>query len=170
MGQVFDKILITIFIGLVISFSGFDLVSDFRSHADFGHLVGEGVLLGLGVIIFVRVWIQSIKFKKENVVLEVQLKKSQEELAQWTKKNQEILNGFSEAINSQFLKWNLTSAEKEVALLLLKGFSLKEIAEFRKVSERTVRQQSIEVYRKSNLSGRAEFAAFFLDDLILPKS
>ena len=37
-------------------------------------------------------------------------------------------------------------------------------------SDRTVRQQAVEVYRKSGLSGRAELSAFFLEDLLLPLS
>ncbi|MEY3046615.1 MAG: hypothetical protein RL242_3457, partial [Pseudomonadota bacterium] len=53
-------------------------------------------------------------------------------------------------------------------LLLLKGLSFKEIAELRQTSERTVRQQAGEVYRKSGLGGRNELAAFFLEDLLLP--
>jgi len=35
-------------------------------------------------------------------------------------------------------------------------------------SERTVRQHSVAVYRKSGLSGRAQLSAFFLEDLLLP--
>ncbi len=36
-------------------------------------------------------------------------------------------------------------------------------------SERTVRQHAIAVYSKSGLAGRAELAAFFLEDLLLPQ-
>lgn len=54
------------------------------------------------------------------------------------------------------------------ALLLLKGLSHKVIAEVRATSERTVRQQALAVYRKAGLAGRAELAAFFLEDLLLP--
>ena len=64
--------------------------------------------------------------------------------------------------------WKLTHAEKEVALLLLKGLSLKEVAELRHVSEKTARAQSFSVYAKSGLGGRAELSAFFLEDLMLP--
>jgi hypothetical protein len=32
-----------------------------------------------------------------------------------------------------------------------------------------VRQHAVSVYRKSGLSGRAELAAFFLEDLLLPQ-
>ena len=56
----------------------------------------------------------------------------------------------------------------EVSLLLLKGYGHKEIAALLGRSERTVRQHAVAVYRKSHLSGRAELAAFFLEDLFLP--
>jgi DNA-binding CsgD family transcriptional regulator len=40
----------------------------------------------------------------------------------------------------------------------------------RRTSERTVRQQALNVYRKSGLNGRSDMAAFFLEDLLLPVS
>jgi len=51
----------------------------------------------------------------------------------------------------------------------LKGLSLKEIAEIRKTSEKTARAQCTPIYEKSGLSGRSELAAFFLEDLLVPK-
>nr|HMN69592.1 helix-turn-helix transcriptional regulator [Bdellovibrionales bacterium] len=68
----------------------------------------------------------------------------------------------------QLTSWKLTISEKEVAFLLLKGLSLKEIAEIRKTSEKTARAQSTAIYEKSGLSGRSELAAFFLEDLLGP--
>jgi len=62
----------------------------------------------------------------------------------------------------------MTRAEKEVALLVLKSFSNKEISSFRDTSEKTIAQQVSSVYEKSGLHNRAEFAAFFLEDLLLP--
>ena len=40
----------------------------------------------------------------------------------------------------------------------------------RETSERTVRQQSLAVYRKAGLTGRAELSAFFLEDLLAPST
>ena len=80
------------------------------------------------------------------------------------------MTGLSQAIDEQLQNWSFTQAEKDIGLLLLKGLSFKEIAELRQTSERTVRQQAGEVYRKSGLAGRNEFAAFFLEDLLLPNS
>ena len=86
----------------------------------------------------------------------------------WRTESRGILNGLGEAINTQFGRWNLTDAEREVALLLLKGLSHKEVATIRAVSERTVREQSRSVYTKSGLSGRTALSAFFLEDLLAP--
>ena len=59
-------------------------------------------------------------------------------------------------------------AEREVALLLLKGLSHREIAAVRAVSERTVREQARSLYAKAGLTGRAALSAFFLEDLLAP--
>jgi DNA-binding CsgD family transcriptional regulator len=77
-----------------------------------------------------------------------------------------LIGGLSHAIDLQLEEWKLSPSEKEITLLLLKGLSLKEIAEIRGVAERTVRQQSVNVYHKSGLSGRAELSAYFLEDLL----
>jgi len=71
---------------------------------------------------------------------------------------------FGERIDQQFLDWRLTVAEKEIGLLLLRGYSFKEIADLRGTAERTVRQQALEVYRKADTDGRAGFSAHFFED------
>ena len=86
----------------------------------------------------------------------------------WRARAEKLLRGLGEEIDAQLERWGLSPAEKETALLLLKGFGHKEIASVLEKSERTVRQQAIAVYRKSGLAGRAELAAFFLEDLLLP--
>jgi DNA-binding NarL/FixJ family response regulator len=68
-------------------------------------------------------------------------------------------------VEEQFDAWRLTPAEREVALLLLKGQGHKQIAAATGRSERTVRQHAVSVYQKSQLQGRAELAGFFLEDL-----
>lgn len=85
----------------------------------------------------------------------------------WRARAQTLLRGLGEALDRQFDTWALTPTEKDTALLLLKGFSHKEIANLKQRSERTGRQHAIAVYRKSGLSGRAELAAFFFEDMLL---
>jgi DNA-binding CsgD family transcriptional regulator len=86
----------------------------------------------------------------------------------WRARAEKTLRGLGEEIDRQLREWELTPAERETALLLLKGFGHKEIAAIQDKSERTVRQHAVAVYRKSRLSGRAELSAFFLEDLLLP--
>lgn len=86
----------------------------------------------------------------------------------WRAGSRLLLNGLGEAIDQQFRLWSLTDAERQVALLLLKGLSSKEIALVRQSSERTVREQARAVYAKAGLSGRAALSAYFLEDLLAP--
>ena len=62
----------------------------------------------------------------------------------------------------------LSPAEREVGLLLLKGLSHREVAATRSTTETTIRQQALSIYRKSGLRNRSELSAFFLEDLLLP--
>ena len=79
---------------------------------------------------------------------------------------EKAMAGIHAQIEADFDKWNLTAAEREIALLLLKGLRLKEIADARGTSERTVRQQAQAVYKKAGLEGRSELAAFFIEDFM----
>ncbi len=87
--------------------------------------------------------------------------------AAWRRQSQRLLEGLGAAISLQFHDWHLTEAERDVAGLILKGMSLKEIARARATSATTIRQQARSVYRKSGLANRAELAAYFLDDLVI---
>ena len=83
----------------------------------------------------------------------------------WRARAEGALAGLGQAIDEQCTAWGLTPAEREVAVLLLKGLGHKQIAATTGRSERTVRQHAVAVYDKSGLGGRAELAAFFLDGL-----
>jgi DNA-binding CsgD family transcriptional regulator len=101
-------------------------------------------------------------------VLAERLERSEAEATRWREEAREVLAGLGVAIDRQFERWALSPAEKEVALLLLKGLSHKEIAGVRSVTEATARQQARAVYKKAGLSGRHDLSAFFLEDLLLP--
>ena len=83
----------------------------------------------------------------------------------WRELSRTHIEGLSAAIARQFDAWNLSAAEAEIAGLMLKGMSLREIAAARRTSDTTIRQQAASIYRKSGLSGRAELSAYFLDSL-----
>jgi DNA-binding CsgD family transcriptional regulator len=91
-----------------------------------------------------------------------------EDARRWNSEAQTLLQGLGAAIDRQFDRWGLSPAEREIALLQLKGLRHRDIAQLRQTSERTVRQQALAVYRKAGLNGRSDLAAFFLEDLLLP--
>lgn len=89
--------------------------------------------------------------------------------ASWRAAVDHHVEGLKAAIEQQFDDWSMTPAERDVALLILKGFSHKEIAGLRATSERTIRQQAQGVYRKSGLTGKNALSAYFLEDLLSPE-
>lgn len=73
---------------------------------------------------------------------------------------------FMKVIEESFVSWSLTPAERDVALLVLKGFSTQEIAGFRNTSEGTVKAQTNAIYRKAGVTGRGQLMSIFIDDLM----
>ena len=71
-----------------------------------------------------------------------------------------------DVIAAQFTDWGLTPAERDVAFLALKGLDVAEIAELRGRAAGTVRAQLTRIYAKAGVSGRAQFAAWFVEDLL----
>lgn len=98
------------------------------------------------------------------------LARSRAEAERWRSEAHQALAGLGAQIDQQFERWGLTTAEREVGLLLLQGLSHKEIAAQRRTGVGTVRQQALAVYQKSRTDGRAGLAAFFLRDLRLPSA
>jgi DNA-binding CsgD family transcriptional regulator len=72
----------------------------------------------------------------------------------------------ADVILAQFGAWGLTPAERDVGFLALKGLDVAEIAEMRGAAAGTVRAQLTRIYAKAGVSGRAQFAAFFVEDLL----
>jgi DNA-binding CsgD family transcriptional regulator len=147
---------------------GGDLASDVFAGASGWHLLAEAFVMALALLGLSAMYGQLRAARARARDLQRDLDGTRADLARWRDEAQEHLRGLGAAIDTQFRRWELTPAEREVALLLLKGLSLKDIADLRATSERTVRQQSLGIYRKSGVAGRAELAAFFLEDLLLP--
>lgn len=78
----------------------------------------------------------------------------------------ELSGAFHELVQSRFADWRLTPAERDVAFFVMKGFSTAEIAALRETSEGTVKAQTAAIYRKAEVSGRAQLMSLFIDDLM----
>ncbi len=164
------------FIGLLMIITimtSLDLIADYREGTDAWHLLLEAllVLVSMGAIGFlVRAYWQRLK---ELELVKQQLSQTHESLS----KSRELLDEsreqlrvagqeYQSVIQKQFDTWQLTPSEKEVAALLLKGLSFEEMATVRNTKEKTVRQQATSIYRKANVTGRHEFAAWFFEDFL----
>jgi DNA-binding CsgD family transcriptional regulator len=88
------------------------------------------------------------------------------EIASTNEKLLILKKGTTELINSQINLLKFTAAETDIAWLLIKGTSYKDIAKFRNVSERTVNQQVTGIFKKSNARNRHEFITSFIEDLM----
>jgi DNA-binding CsgD family transcriptional regulator len=168
-------------VGVLVAFvavallAALDLASDRAEGTTVIHVVAEGgafLVAMLGAFSMARLLRRVVRSERaardEALTLADRLKASQEESARWRNEARELLDGLGAALDHQFEHWALSPAEKEVALLLLKGLSHKEIADVRSITEATARQQARAVYKKAGLSGRNDLAAFFLEDLLLP--
>jgi DNA-binding CsgD family transcriptional regulator len=123
------------------------------------------VLMSVGVVLLFRM---SYRQREDQLSLIRDLEVARIQGQRWRSEARSLLTGLGEAIDAQFSRWNFTEAEREVALLLLKGLSVKEIAAVRATSERTIRTQARSLYAKAGLTGRAALSAFFLEDLLAP--
>lgn len=155
---------------------GIDLITDLRDRTTLAHVLLELLVVAIGFVAAGAIALRLRRSARHAQTLHEQaarltenLRVSQQEAARWQSDAADLIAGLSAAIDTQLARWNLSPAEREIALLLLKGLSHKEIAEIRSVSETTVRQQARSLYRKAGLSGRNDLAAFFLEDLLGPR-
>ncbi len=153
---------------IIVLLIGFDVSADYRSGTEPSHLTTEALVMGLALVGVVALWRQFRFVQRRAQQLTVDLAAAQRAAERFREEAHDALRGLGEAIDRQFTRWNLSPAEREVGVLLLKGLSHKQIADVRSTTETTIRQQALAVYRKSSLRSRAELSAFFLEDLLLP--
>ena len=143
-----------------------DLITDSREGAALAHIAVELLVVLLSLAVGGLLLRQLVgTFERERGALEHRLAETRQESEAWRLEAKRLIQGLGAAIESQFIAWGLSDAEKDVALLLLKGLSHKEIATLRSTAERTVRQQAATVYSKAGVEGRSGLSAFFLEDL-----
>ena len=116
------------------------------------HLVAETIAVGL---LFFGYW---LAHRELNLLRDAD--------AQKAKKLNSLRGHFDDIITAQFLQWNLSPAERDIALLSLRGSRISDIARMRNTSEGTVKAQLSAVYHKSGINTRTELLAFFMDEFL----
>ncbi len=160
------KILSLIF-AIVLILLGLDVYEDLVIGASFSHVLGEAVIIFLCGAAIIYLWALYFYNQHEIEELKVSANKNERDLLKWREVNQNLVSGISSKIDEQMNIWNLSKTEKDICLLLLKGLSIKEIADIRTVSEKTIRTQLTLIYKKTNLKNRSELQAYFLEDLLV---
>ena len=167
-----------------------DLVADLSDGTSLGHVAFEGLVAvagAVGLVVVLR-YLRTLRrlsvrlhreaeasareaeaSAREAEALQARLAATAAEAERWRAEAHHLVAGLGAAIATQLERWGLSPAEQEVALLMLKGLSHKEVADVRGVSEATTRQQARAIYRKAGVAGRNELASFFLEDLLLPQ-
>lgn len=163
-----ERVALTGALLLIAVLIGVDAVQDWRSGGSPGHVGLELAVMASAAAGAALLIARYVVLRSRLAATQATLARVRQEADGWRRQNEATLRGLSAAIDRQLDAWRLTASEKEVAFLLLKGLSFKEAAAVRGTSERTVRQQALSVYAKSGLGGRAELAAFFLEDLLVP--
>ncbi len=161
------EIIAMLILAIIVAGNLGDVFYDYREGASTAHLLME---LSIAIVssaliagLTVGIWRQN----QSNNHLKA-------ELASLSEVNEEVLppalatarHELALVLKEQFKVWKLTQTEREVAMLLLKGLSFKEIASVRNTMEKTVRQQASSIYKKADVSGRHAFSAWFIEDLL----
>ncbi len=143
-----------------------DISYDYGQGSSNLHMLGEVfiVLMSLGAIVYLA--LGHNRQSRELAQLQEALANGREEVNKASEQMRLARARYSETILSQFKEWHLTPSEQEVGLLLLKGLSFREIALLRNTLEKTVRQQASEIYKKSGVTGRHSFSAWFFEDFV----
>lgn len=158
---------VAVFVVLTIFLAG-DLAADLVGGVGPTHLVLEICAVGVALLGIVGTAAQLRRALRHADLLQRDLQGTRVQLERSRSEAEALLRRVGKAIDGHFDSWALTGAEREIALLVLKGLSYKEVASARGTTERTVRHQALGVYRKAGVAGRAEMAAFFLRDMLMP--
>lgn len=129
-----------------------DVIGDLRADPTSGHFIFEAIVTAALVL--------GILFGTFALRRTIELLRAQDQALQVAR------GALSDVISRQFQSWALTPAERDVGLLALKGLDVAEIADLRGAAQGTVRAQLTRIYQKAGVSGRAQFAAFFVEDLL----
>jgi DNA-binding CsgD family transcriptional regulator len=146
-----------------------DIFHDYREGASTGHMAVEALLVAASFVLIAILSVGIFRQSRSLRALKEELKAASgsrpDEALAAPPSLLTARHGLAEVVKEQFEAWGLTQTEKEVAMLMLKGLSFKEIAAVRDTLEKTVRQQASAIYRKAGVSGRHAFAAWFIEDL-----
>jgi DNA-binding CsgD family transcriptional regulator len=157
---------IALLLGAIVVLKLVDVIADTGLQLPLAHLAQEWALLILSAVGCVYLIIDMRRRSRELRHLAETVSLRDADLATLSSQQREARHAYGQLIRGQFEDWGLTQSEQQVAYLLLKGLSLREIAALRDTREKTVRQQASAIYGKAGIEGRHALAAWFLEDFV----
>lgn len=157
---------VTVILGLIMVLNMADVVTDISLGVPTWHIIEESLIVLVAGLTVTYLVIEMRSRARQLERLRKTLSRADQQIADITQEMRSARRQYSELIHQQFEAWQLTISEQQVAMLLLKGLSFKEIAAVRDTREKTVRQQASNIYAKSGVDGRHAFAAWFLEDFL----
>lgn len=161
-----DKVIAAVLICIMI-LNFFDVLTDISLGIPTWHIIEESMIVLMSGLLGIFLVFDIRKRTKKHAVLKQKLLESHNHIKDITDEMASARTQYSQVIHDQFESWLLTKSEQEIAMLLLKGLSFREMSMVRDTKEKTVRQQASTIYSKANVEGRHEFAAWFLEDFIV---
>lgn len=158
--------LFVVYVVLTVIESCNEILEEFNAGQQPVEMLDDVLVFLLGTAILCFMCAHYFKQKKSLGELEHQLASVRGRLDQ---SDRQVGYQYRAVIQKQFDAWQLTPAEQEIAMTLIKGLSFKEVAQIRQTQEKTARQHAANVYRKAGLSGRHELAGWFFEDLFNPE-
>lgn len=159
-------LIVTVILCVIMLLNLADVVTDIRLGVPTWHIVEECLIVLAAGLTATYLMLETRRRARELETLKLTLSRADRQLADITAEMRSARRHYGELIHQQFESWGLTLSEQQVALLLLKGLSFREIATVRDTREKTVRQQASTIYAKSGVDGRHAFAAWFLEDFL----
>jgi DNA-binding NarL/FixJ family response regulator len=159
--------IITLILGLIMLLNMADVITDISLGVPTWHIVEESMIVLAAGLTAGYLIIEMRSRSRQLDQLTQTLSIADQQIANITQEMRSARKQYSEVIHQQFDAWQLTLSEQQVAMLMLKGLSFKEIAAVRDTREKTVRQQASTIYGKSGVDGRHAFAGWFLEDFLV---
>ncbi|MCP5147252.1 MAG: response regulator transcription factor [Pseudomonadales bacterium] len=159
-------LIITVILCVIMLLNLADVVTDIHLGVPTWHIVEECLIVLAAGLTAGYLVLESRSRARQLAQLKQSLSRADRHIADITAEMRGARRQYGELIHQQFDAWQLTHSEQQVAMLLLKGLTFKEIAAVRETREKTVRQQASTIYAKSGVDGRHAFAAWFLEDFL----
>lgn len=119
---------------------------------DLTHLIFE-VLSAIALLIAIKILVQRMLWLNAQNV-------------ENTRSLKFIRGEMEDFVGRKFDEWGLSPAERDIAMYMLKGLSIAEIAAARSTAEGTVKAQSSNIFRKTGVASRTELMSLFMDEFL----